>query len=118
MTPSALNDMRAGRFHEKNPYQWNLGTVKSIISNEVYLGTYIFGKRKKMSFKSDKYLKNAKENWIVNENMCEPIVSEQLWNDAQLRVQERKVSRTGELENIFAGLLKCEECGYFRRNVP
>ncbi|MGN1089035.1 MAG: recombinase family protein [Huintestinicola sp.] len=115
MTPSALNDMRAGRLHEKNPYQWNLGTVKSIISNEVYLGTYIFGKRKKMSFKSDKYLKNAKENWIVNENMCEPIVSEQLWNDAQLRVQERKVSRTGELENIFAGLLKCEECGYSMR---
>lgn len=115
MTPSALKDFREGKPHDKNPYQWNLGTVKSIISNEVYLGTYIFGKRKKMSFKSDKYLKNSKENWIVNENMCEPIISQQLWNDAQLRVQERKVSRTGELENVFAGLLKCAECGYSMR---
>lgn len=79
------------------------------------MGTYIFGKRKKMSFKSDKYLKNSKENWIVNENMCEPIISQQLWNDTQLRVQSRKVSRTGKLENVFAGLLKCAECGYSMR---
>lgn len=42
-------------------------------------------------------------------------MKQQLWNDAQLRVQERKVSRTGELENVFAGLLKCEECGYSMR---
>lgn len=115
LTPSALNDMRSGRVHKGDPYQWNLGSVKKIIENPVYIGTFVSGKRTKLSFKSNKVIKKDESEWIVNENMCEPIISRQLWEDAHLRIKERKVVQTDSIENVFSGLLKCADCGYSMR---
>lgn len=92
--------------------EWNLATVKKILFDEVYRGTTVFGRRKKLSFKSNKVRKQSRENWISAENMHEAIISEGLWNDAQAKLSTRKREcRNGET-NLFAGLVKCDTCGY------
>ena len=44
--------------------------------------------------------------------MHEPLISEQLWEDAHLRLGTRKRESKSGFVNIFAGLLKCDKCGY------
>lgn len=57
-------------------------------------------------------LKQPEEKWIVVENTHPPLISEQLWEDAHKKLDSRK--RVGKLgdTHIFAGLVKCEKCGY------
>lgn len=112
LTPSALQAQRSGKAFTKNPYLWNLASVGKLLENTVYLGTLTSGKRKKVNYKSKKVVKVSEDKWIVNENMHEPIISQKLWDDAHIRLESRKRRSTSGFDNIFAGLLKCEHCGY------
>ena len=112
MVPSAVTAQRENRAYVKDPYDWNLNSVKVILENPVYLGTLISGKKHKLNFKSKKVVFADKKKWIVNENMHEPIITEQLWNDAHEKLDSRKRMTKSGFENIFAGLIKCEDCGY------
>lgn len=112
ITPAALQAQRSRRNYEKDPYEWNFTTVHKMMQNRSYLGHLISGKRRKMSFKSKREIKQSEDKWIVVENTHEPLISEQLWNDAQKSLKSRKrTSKMGNV-NIFAGLLKCDKCGY------
>ena len=54
---------------------WAQSTVRFILSNEIYTGTVVQGKRKKVSFKSKKFVDVPEENWIRKEDMHEAIIS-------------------------------------------
>lgn len=112
MTPAALQAQRSGRTYSKDPYRWNLATVSKLLDNTVYLGTLISGKRRKLNYKSKKIIKMSEDKWIVNENMHEPIIPRKLWDDAHTKMASRKRRNFSDFENIFAGLLKCDCCGY------
>ena len=112
ITPAALQAKRAGRGYDKDPYEWNLATVYRMMENTAYLGHLTSGKRRKISFKSKRVKRMPEEKWIVNENMHEPLISEQLWEDAHFRLSTRKRTSKSGFVNIFAGLLKCDKCGY------
>ncbi len=112
ITPAAYQAKRSGRSYEKDPYEWNLGTVFKMMENTAYLGHLTSGKRRKISFKSKRIKKMPQEKWIVNENMHEPLISEKLWEDAHIRLASRKRTSKSGFVNIFAGLLKCDKCGY------
>ena len=112
ITPAAYQAQRSGRTYAKDPYEWNLCTVSKILANETYLGHLISGKRRIASFKNKKSVKQPEDKWIVVENQFPPLISTTLWNDAHERLKSRKrVSSTGFI-NIFAGLVKCADCGY------
>ena len=83
-----------------------------MVENTEYLGHLTSGKRRKIDFKSKRVRNMPEEKWIVNKNMHEPLISEQLWNDAHLRLETRKRTSKSGFVNIFAGLLKCDKCGY------
>lgn len=112
ITPAAYQAQRGGHIYEKDPYDWNLATIVKMMENTAYLGHVISGKRRKLSFKSKREVKQPQEKWIVNENMHEPLISQQLWDDAHKRLETRKRKSKSGFENIFAGLLKCDKCGY------
>lgn len=112
ITPAALQAKRAGRGYDKDPYDWNLATVYRMMENTAYLGHLTSGKRRKISFKNKRIKRMPEEKWIVNENMHEPLISEQLWEDAHFRLGTRKRTSESGFVNIFAGLLKCDKCGY------
>lgn len=112
ITPAALQAKRAGHSYDKDPYDWNLAMVYRMMENTAYLGHLTSGKRRKISFKSKRIKRMPEDKWIVNENMHEPLISEQLWEDAHLRLSSRKRTSESGFVNIFAGLLKCDKCGY------
>lgn len=112
ITPAAYQAQRSGHIYEKDPYNWNLATIVKMMENTAYLGHVTSGKRRKVSFKSKREVKQPQDKWIVNENMHEPLISQQLWDDAHKRLEARKRTSRSGFENIFSGLIKCDKCGY------
>lgn len=110
-TPYALQRRNANKPCDKDPYDWNLGTISAIVHNETYLGNLVSGKREILSFKNKKVIKKDKSDWIVVEGMFPQIISQQLWDDAHKRIQERKRTTQSDFCNIFAGLIRCDKCG-------
>lgn len=111
LTPSAYQARITNHEYNKNPYDWNLGSVRAIINNETYLGKLVSGKRSVMSFKNKKVIKKDREDWIIVEDVFPSIISQELWDDAHARINERKRDTETTFDNIFAGLIKCDKCG-------
>ena len=111
LTPSAYLAEKEGMAYDKDPYNWDLTTIRSIINNEAYLGHLVSGKRTVLSYKSRKIVDVDKSRWIIVENVFPRIISDRLWEDAHKSIQSRKRESTSGFENIFAGLLKCDKCG-------
>ena len=112
ITPAAYQAQQSGRAYTGNPYAWNLTTVYKMFENETYLGHLVSGKRRKASFKSKRIIKQDEDQWIVVKDMFPPLISEELWKDAHARLGNRKRESKSGFVNIFAGLLKCDRCGY------
>lgn len=110
-TPTAYRMKLDGVPYDKDPYDWNLLSVRKILENQVYLGHTINGKKKKVSFKSKRVIHVPEDKWVVVQNTHEPLISEKLWEDAHARLATRKrTSKVGQV-NMFAGLVKCDKCG-------
>jgi DNA invertase Pin-like site-specific DNA recombinase len=98
---------------------WAQSTVRFILSNEIYTGTVVQGKRKKVSFKSKKFIDVPEENWIRKENMHEAIVSKEDFKRVSKLLEETKGSRVVQNDYLFKGLLKCFDCkGYIGIRSP
>ena len=98
---------------------WPQSTVRFILSNEVYTGTVVQGKRKKISFKSKKFVDVPEEDWIRVPNMHEAIVSKEDFERAKKILEATKGSRIVENDYLFKGLLQCFDCkGYIGIRSP
>ena len=76
---------------------WRDTTILKIISKEIYKGDYVSGKRS--------------GNSVYYENVVEPLVSKELWENCQ--VQKKKNSRNYMRTQtyLFLQKLKCPKCG-------
>ena len=90
---------------------WQQSTVRFILSNEIYTGTVIQGKRKKVSFKSKKFINLPEEDWVKVENMHEAIISKEYFERAKRVIEATKGSRVVQNDYLFKGLLRCYDCG-------
>ncbi len=98
---------------------WAQSTVRFILSNEIYTGTVIQGKRKKLSFKSKKFIDVPEEDWVKVLNMHEAIVSVEDYERAKRIIESTKGSRVVENDYLFKGLLRCYDCkGYIGIRSP
>ena len=98
---------------------WQQSTVRFILSNEVYTGTIVQGKRKKVSFKSKKFIDLPEEDWIKVENMHEAIISKEDFERAKKLINSTKGSRIVQNDYLFKGLLRCYDCkGYIGIRSP
>ncbi len=98
---------------------WAQSTVRFILSNEIYTGTVIQGKRKKISFKSKKFIDVPEEDWVKVPNMHEAIVSIEDYERAKRIIESTKGSRVVENDYLFKGLLRCYDCkGYIGIRSP
>ncbi len=127
-TPAWLNFQRYGTFAhifegqpESKRYRWTTGHVKEILSNEVYIGNSVHNRQTNISFKNKKKIRKPQEEWLRVENTHEPIISMELWEQVQEHITSRKrTTKSGETQ-IFAGLLKCSDCGWnlrYMHNYP
>ena len=99
-------------------YRWFDTTVRSILQHEVYIGNLV-AQRQTHIFKVGKSFIRPKEEWVVVEDVFEPIVERELWE----RVQEsfanptRSRKRTGRA-SIFSGMVFCDTCNRRISFVP
>lgn len=90
---------------------WHYSSVRKILSNQVYAGDMVYGKRRKLNYKSDKIISEPEEKWIVVKGTHEPLIDKKQWDLAQEIASKRtKATKSGE-PHMFAGLLKCSTCG-------
>lgn len=98
---------------------WQQSTIRFILSNEIYTGTVIQGKRKKVSFKSKKFINLPEEDWVKVENMHEAIISKEDFERVKKVINATKGSRVVQNDYLFKGLLRCYDCkGYIGIRSP
>lgn len=93
-------------------YMWRKENVRLILTNRSYVGDVINFKTYSKSFKLRKRLDNPEEKWEIHENSHEPIIERSFWENIQKTfggVRYKKPKHTKK--HIFAGLLKCSDCG-------
>jgi DNA invertase Pin-like site-specific DNA recombinase len=95
---------------ENGRYVWDDSVVKDILMNPVYYGA-VSGQKKNYKFKLGVLGDKKPEDWIVVEGMHEPIISKETFDIVQEKVQARKCSRGDGTFSLFAGLIRCGECG-------
>ena len=96
---------------KNNTYTWTPSTVRNILSNEVYIGNTVQGKRKTKSYKLHKVEAVPEEDWVRVENTHEAIIDKEIFEKAQeLSKKDTKVSQKTKKLSIWAGILKCADC--------
>ena len=103
---------RAGKLPERDPCSWNSSTVVKILGLQEYCGDIINFKTYSKSYKNKKRIPNDKENMVVFKDVHEAIWPREMWDKIQQKRAQvcRRVQRGGE-RNMFAGILKCADCG-------
>ena len=95
---------------------WNTTTVKRILSNEMYIGTLVQGRERKVSYKSKKVVVVPKNEWVMIPDCHEPIITKEDFYRAQEMLKlRRKCSSVSDVQGKpypLAGKVMCRECGY------
>lgn len=92
--------------------KWNANAIKKILTNELYLGHLIQGKRTTISYKNHKIVKKSKDSWIRKENTHEAIIDSDTFHRVQKLIKERtKPTKSTGSVHIFSGKVFCYECG-------
>ena len=118
-TPGYFNYQKYGlfsKFYDNAPAEkactWTISTVRGILSDETYIGNSVHGKQTNVSYKNKKSIRKPESEWFKVENTHEPIVSKDIFNQVQGQVANRRRSTKSGTTQIFAGLLKCADCGW------
>lgn len=118
-TPAYWHYIRHGKFDyvfadapDDKAYSWSLAIIRSILNDETYIGNTIHHKQSTISYKNKKVVQNPKEEWVRVENMHEPIISKDLFDQVQEQIATRRRMQKDATTQIFAGLLKCADCGW------
>ena len=93
--------------------------IRAILKNPVYCGKIAFGRRKleKIHGTRNEYHQVPQENYLLVDGLHEGIVSEELWNAAQVKLlaQSKRyepVNRSKtEQAHLLSTLVKCPICG-------
>jgi len=120
-SPKSIYYGRSGRSNPR--FQnglWRDSSIKVILRNEAYIGHMVQGKYGTISYKNQKLIGKHQDDWVKVKNTHEPLVSPDVWNMVreleEKHFKPRKIS--GEMKNIFVGILKCADCGFnMRANI-
>lgn len=98
-------------FHAGIVSKWSAVAIKRILTNEIYTGTMVQGKREKVNYKVDKILEKPESEWFKVEGTHEAIVSKEDYQNVQrlLKVDTR-AGKGKEKAHMFSGLLFCGDC--------
>ena len=96
---------------QNDDYSWTPSTIRNILSNEVYIGNTVQGKRKAKSYKIHKVESVPEEKWVRVENTHDAIIDKEIFEKAQeLSMRDTKSSQKTKKLSIWAGFLKCADC--------
>ncbi|MCI7349262.1 MAG: recombinase family protein [Ruminococcus sp.] len=93
--------------------------IRKILKNPVYCGKIAYGRRKmeKIHGTRNDYHLVEQDNFLLSDGVHEPIVSEELWQSAQVKLlsQAKKYERVNAGKDtkvhLLSGIVKCPVCG-------
>lgn len=92
---------------------WNISTVKKILTNRVYTGDLVQHTQTKVNYKSKKKITLDEKLWIIVENTHEPLVDKDTFNyvDTLRKRNTRNYEiKTNREKRLLEGKLFCKEC--------
>ena len=102
--------------NEENRYIWSENNVRGILRSPIYAGNLAGYKRIAANMKSKKRPSKLPEEWEVIPDTHEGIVTQEEFDTVQQLITSRRLPENkGGFENIFAGVIKCADCGYAMR---
>ena len=103
---------------EEEKYIWRVDAVRTILTDETYIGNTIHYREQKVSYKSKKRIYNPADKCYRVENTHPPIVSRETFEQAQAIISRRRRPCKDGTPQIFAGLLRCSTCGKTLKSQP
>lgn len=102
--------------NEANRYIWSENSVRQILRSPIYAGHLVGFKRVAPNMKSKKRPSVLPEEWEVVPNTHEAIVTQEEFDKVQrLMTSRRRTQSENPFDNVFAGIIKCADCGYAMR---
>lgn len=99
-------------FRLKEDPSWYPSMVRRILMNEVYTGTLVQGKTKKVNYMVKMMRPVEKENWVRVPKAHEAIVSRETFDLVQeLMKMDTRIAPQNQTVSILSGLVKCADCG-------
>ena len=95
---------------ENGRFIWDFSVIKDLLMNPVYAGA-IASQKKDYRFKLGTIREKKPQDWIVVEQRHEPIIDRRSFDLVQSKLQSRQRPRQNGETSLFAGLIKCGECG-------
>ena len=97
-------------------HEWGNSTLRSVLTRNNYYGDLVQRKYQSKFLQGEKWCEMLGESeWIVAEDAHEPIISKELFLEAQKRIKESKEKRNDkgwdESERAFYNVCYCGDCG-------
>lgn len=110
-SPSVYAGVKVGR---KGPYSglWSSERISAMLQNEVYIGNMVQGRFKSVSYKSKKYIKLPRDQWVVVPQTHEPIIDRDTFQAVGELIRSRNRAGHRSYDYLLKGLIFCHECGY------
>ena len=108
-------------FKRKANAKWSYTAVRRILTNEVYTGMLVQGRRGTPNYKVHEVREKDESEWVRYEDAHEPLVSYDDFMSVRMMLGRDVRSSSGDSEdNIFSGFLFCADCGQqmTRKAVP
>ncbi len=105
-------DTRFSRYNKDDKISWCVATIAQILEDPVYTGSVVNHKGEVKNYKTKVRRKVPKEEWIIVENMHEPIISKELFDHVQEILSLKAHPRRHQFENVLEGCVFCGECGH------
>lgn len=112
--PSEYKKINGENYRNSNRLEstsyWTYSTINRLLQNEMYLGNMVQGRKTQRMRSKQRSL--DKEDWIIVENTHEAIITKETWvkTEGLLKRRTRNLDLNSNT-SIFAGFLKCGDCG-------
>lgn len=91
--------------------KWNGAFIKGILTNEVYIGNLVQGKRTTVSYKNHKIINKSRDKWIRYDNTHEAIIDKDVFFKVQDLIKKRtRVYKKSNVCHVFSGRVYCKVC--------
>lgn len=98
---------------------WTINSVRSILTNPIYIGTLVWGMRRlaagETPAKRGEAHSNGSAPLVLEDFMTAPPISRELWTAVQRRLLENARTRRSRAADaspfLLSGLLRCATCG-------
>ncbi len=123
-TTKLCNKLNSLGYRSSTGKVFNVGIVKEILRNPIYVGYVTWGRRgvckRIVNGNVVPYYPRSKD-YQIYKGKHEALISEEIWNAAQEKLDARSfhpVPKKKELQNPLSGLLICGKCGHKMQARP